>query len=82
MIIACPCASLNILTVSPSDTNQKSASDSIVKEPSRFEMDPNESKLWETLKEAHRLQFQAGTRLKSLTDVCLYKFLKPISPNF
>lgn len=81
MIIASPCNALNIMAVSPSDANKKQASESIVKEPSRFEMDQNEHQMWETLKEAHRQQFQPGTRLKSLNDVCslnsskhVYKF--------
>lgn len=69
MLVASPCNALNILTVSPSDTNQKKASDNIVKEPSRFEMDANELKLWQTLQEAHRRQFQPGSRLKALNDV-------------
>lgn len=32
-------------------------------------MDANELKLWQTLQEAHRRQFQPGSRLKALNDV-------------
>jgi transcription elongation factor len=70
-----PCNALNIMAVSPSDVNKRQASESIVKEPSRFEMDENEHQLWETLKEAHRQQFQPGTRLKSLNDVRISNIL-------
>lgn len=69
MIVASPCNSLNIMATSPNGDTQKQANENIVKEPSRFEMDPNEQRLWSDLKEAHRQQFQPGSRLKSLNDI-------------
>jgi hypothetical protein len=75
MIIASSCNSLNILTVSPSSETQKEASDRIIKDPSRFEMEDDELELWETLKKAHQLQFKAGTKLKSLNDVIRFSFI-------
>ncbi|KAI6214969.1 hypothetical protein M3Y94_00330600 [Aphelenchoides besseyi] len=67
LMIATPCSSLNVFALSQGGASNNA--EGIVKEPSRFEMDDKERKLWDRLKEAQQKQYQAGTRFKALSDM-------------
>ncbi|KAI6188020.1 hypothetical protein M3Y98_00308500 [Aphelenchoides besseyi] len=67
LMIAMPCSSLNVFALSQGGGSN--SAEGIVKEPSRFEMDDKEQKLWDRLKEAQQKQYQVGTRFKALSDM-------------
>ncbi|CAD5216769.1 unnamed protein product [Bursaphelenchus okinawaensis] len=69
IIVNTPCGGLNVMVVSHSSAHKKTPEDGIRKEPSRFEMDTNEQKLWSILQSAHKEQFKPGTKLKALGDM-------------
>ncbi|KAI1729806.1 mitochondrial carrier protein [Ditylenchus destructor] len=68
MIVATPCNNLAIMPmgVDQSDSDNK---ERLKKNPSRFEMTPEEEKLWTVLKRVHKEQFKPGTPLKAINEI-------------
>lgn len=68
MVVAMPCDSLAVLAgqerTSPFDEKK-----TLGKNPTRFELNDEEERLWKTLQRVHEEQFQPGNSLKSLNDV-------------
>ncbi|CAD5222209.1 unnamed protein product [Bursaphelenchus xylophilus] len=69
MIVNTPCGGLTVMVVSHSSAHKRTPEDGIRKEPTRFEMEPNEQSLWSILQAAHKEQFKPGTKLKALNDM-------------
>jgi len=63
MIVATPCGNLAIMPIGMDSENQ------LEKNPSRFDMTPDETKLWETLQMVHREHFKPGTPLKAINEM-------------
>lgn len=68
MIVATPCNNLAIMPMAH-DSGNPLADPMIKKNPTRFEMNEEESHLWELLQKAHKEQFRPGSRLKGLEEV-------------
>ena len=63
MIVATPCSELTIMPMAMDFQN------ALNKNPSRFEMTSDESRLWEILKKVHKEHFKPGTPLKAVNEV-------------
>lgn len=46
----------------------------LTKNPSRFEMNEDETKLWKTLQKVHKEHFKSGKRDKALSEVNFFIF--------
>lgn len=69
MIVASPCNNLAIMPMGIDSIEKTEGNTHLKKKPSRFEMEPDEEKLWAALKRVHRENFKPGAPLKAINQI-------------